>query len=414
MKLFKRYLVLQLKRIGKALPSAILMTLLLTGCVFCAAFFLLRGLTGTEERQKVRIGLVGEVGDSYLGFGITALQSLDASRFTIDFVEQEEETAKAMLRSGELTAYVKIPNGFIDAAVRGENIPITYVMPSETVGISSTIIYEVMDSISILLTGSQNAIYGMQSVLVEEGLQEIYWQATDELYFRFIDFLLGRTSIYDLELLGVADQLSLEAYYFVGFFVLFLLLWGIVASTIFLKKDDSLPRLLASKGQKGQNQVTGEFLAYFTLMLACLLCVMLVILVVLNLTGITLPEWKGKGGLQLIFFFLKVVPMIALIVSMQQFLFEIASNMVNGILLQFIVMISLAYLSGCFYPITFFPQIIQKIRPLLPTGVAMNYAGKALLSKPMWLDILWVCIYFSLFFGLTIFARNRKMTTLRK
>ena len=406
---FRIYLLAQMKRVKKALPAVLIMTLLLTGCIALISKVMLMADSSSEKKQKVQIGLVGDISGSYLGFGISALQHLDSSRFAIEFIEMEEEEARDRLNHGTLSAFVIVPEGFVEAAVRGENMPLTYVSTSGSLRLGSMIMNELVNTISSLLTESQNAIYGMQSYLVHNGMSDIYWQATDELYLRFLDFILGRTTVYELELTGLSGNLSMIGYYLCGFTVLFLLLWGIAGSPLYIKKDHALPALLSSKGQNTLSQTAGEFVAYFVLMATSFLLVIVLVAVAMVLTGFTLPEWEREGIGILFGFYVKMLPVAAVICAMQLLLFELTSDMVSGILLQFLCALSLGYLSGCFYPISFFPESIQMVQPLLPTGVAVNYGGNLLMEESTAIEMMLLLGYLLLFLVLAIAVRKRKI-----
>lgn len=406
---FRIYLLAQMKRVKKALPAVLIMTLLLTGCIALISKVMLIADSSSEKKQKVQIGLVGDISGSYLGFGISALQHLDSSRFAIEFIEMEEEEARDRLNHGTLSAFVIVPEGFVEAAVRGENMPLTYVSTSGSLRLGSMIMNELVNTISSLLTESQNAIYGMQNYLVNNGMSDIYWQATDELYLRFLDFILGRTSVYELEIMCLSGNLSMIGYYLCGFTVLFLLLWGIAGSPLYIKKDHALPALLSSKGQNTLSQMAGEFVAYFVLMATSFLLVIVLVAVAMGLTGFTLPEWEREGIGILFGFYVKMLPVAAVICAMQLLLFELTSDMVSGILLQFLCALSLGYLSGCFYPISFFPESIQIVQPLLPTGVAVNYGGNLLMEESTAIDMVLLLGYLLLFLVLATAVRKRKI-----
>lgn len=406
---FRIYLLAQMKRVKKALPAVLIMTLLLTGCIALVSKVMLMTDSSSEKKQKVQIGLVGDISGSYLGFGISALQHLDSSRFAIEFIEMEEEEARDRLNHGTLSAFVIVPEGFVEAAVVGENMPLTYVSTSGSLRLGSMIMNELVNTISSLLTESQNAIYGMQRYLVHNDMSDIYWQATDELYLRFLDFILGRTTVYELEITGLSGNLSMIGYYLCGFTVLFLLLWGIAGSPLFIKKDHALPALLSSKGQNTLSQMTGEFVAYFVLMATSFLLVIILVAAAMGITGFTLPEWEREGIGILFTYYVKMLPAAAVICALQLLLFELTSDMVSGILLQFLCALSMGYLSGCFYPISFFPESIQMVQPLLPTGVAVNYGGNLLMEESTVIEMILLFGYLVLFLLLAAAVRKRKI-----
>ena len=404
-----RYVCAQLKRVLQVFPTIIVTTLLLLGCMALLMWVVLEKNSASAEKQMIQIGLAGDLEGSYLGIGIQTIQNLDSSRFAISFVDVTEEEAKEQLMQGKLSAYVVIPDGFVDSLVSGENKPITYVTSVGAPGVGSAIMNELVETISKLVVESQNEMYGTQRYMADNGMRDIYWEATDELYLQIANFILGRTQVYELETVGIVKHLSLIGYYVCGISVLFLLLWGIVCSPLFVKRSAALPKLLKSRGQNATCQVLGEYIAYVTLMLGILLLIFVLLAIAMGVTGFELPEWEHRGMGVLFLFFVKMIPVCMLMSALQFLVYEAVSGMVGSILAQFLIAISLGYLSGCLYPISFFPESVQKLAGWLPTGAAVEYAGKCLLSAPVGREFLIILVYLVVFIGVAIGLRNYKI-----
>ena len=191
--------------------------------------------------------------------------------------------------------------------------------------------------------------------------------------------------------------------------VLFLLLWGIVCSPLFVKRSHALPKLLKSRGQNAFSQVLGEYIAYVVLMLGTLLLIFVLLAIAMEVTGFELSEWEGQGSGTLFMFFVQMIPVCMMISAMQFLVYETVSGMVGSVLAQFLIAISLGYLSGCLYPISFFPESIQKLAVFLPTGATVEYAGKCLLSASMGAECIVMAIYFVAFIGLSVGMRKFKI-----
>ncbi len=414
MELFLKYLVVQLKRIKKALPSSIVTTLLLFGCVVMIAGMILWTDASSESKQKIQVGLVGETEGTYLGVGITALQNLDSTRFTIDFLELTEPMARRMLNNMEINAYVVIPDGFLDSIVRGSNLPLKYVTTPGAVGLGTKVMNELIDTISTLLTESQSAMYGMQRMVLTYGEREQYNLATAELFMRFTDFIIGRTMIYNLEVIGISQNLSLVGYYLCGLTILFLLLWGITGSRLFVKREVALSRLLAAKGQCIVSQTIAEYMAYLTLMTVTMLVVMILLFTGMRASGFNIPEWRHMGIAQVVDYTVHLFPAILAIAALQFLLSELSTNPVNGMMLQFLCALGFGYITGCFYPLSFFPDGLQKLQPYLPSGAAMNYCAKGLQSKPAGGELLLLLLYTVVFLTFTYIVRRRRIQTISR
>lgn len=407
---FAVYLGMQLKRSGKLIPFVLCITFLVLACVYLLGGMIADMDENGEHRQKMRIGVVGEMDDPYINLAVSALQNLDSSRFSISFERMEEADARTLLKTGQINAYIIMPEGFVEAAMYGENEPITYVTTDGAVGIGSIVMNEVAGAVSEMVLESQNAVFGMRRYIREEGVDADMQQLTDRLCERYLIKILKRTDMYELETVGLSGGVSFIGYYVCGIAVLFLLLWGMSCSPLFVNRDLSLCRVLAAKGQKIWKQVLAEYLAYFLLMLASLLCVALVAVAALEFTGYSLPEWEGDAVSSAAEFFVSLLPVIAMVSAMQFLLYEAVSGPVNSILLQFLSAAGMGYISGCFYPINFFPESMRRLGSVLPSGVGREYLIKGLTEAERGVEFAAIAAFFALFLALSAVIRKKKIS----
>lgn len=380
MKRTAAYFLAQLKRVLRLLPMQMGIGLLIWGCVGAAAFLLV-SQKAQEGQDRYRIGLVGDVGDSYLGFGFAALQTMDDSRLMIELVQMEDTEAKEALLRGELTAVVRVPEGFVDSVVSGDND--TYVI-YETVqgqkGLSSMVMEEIADVASTLVTASQSAIYGMQRTLYEQGGADRVGRETDLLNLMLINLVLSRSDFAEVEVLGYADGLSLEAYYFCRIVLLIMLLAGLFGGVFFLGRKTALAGMLQAGGVGALPQIAGEYLAYLGYLCAGFFVPACFLALILERGVFSLPEWEGMGAAPfyaLLPYFFAAAAMFA---AFQLFLCELADGIVNGLLLQLISGVGMGYLAGYFYPSAFFPKRLQTVGAILPTGTAARFVESGLLT----------------------------------
>ena len=125
-----KYFEVQLKRVMRTFPRQLIVNLLVCLCVGALMVVFIRDGLSAQDGQKYRIGVVGDMSDSYLGFGITALQSLDDSRFMIELVTMTDEEAIEAFEKGELYAVVEIPDGMMEAIESGANDKRISYMPA--------------------------------------------------------------------------------------------------------------------------------------------------------------------------------------------------------------------------------------------------------------------------------------------
>jgi len=405
----KKYFILQLKRVAKVFPVIMLTTAILAVSLGLLVV-VITGLNGKDDqKQKVNVGVVGDMNESYLGIGIYALQNLDSSRYSVSFLEMTEKEAKEQLDNGTISLYVMVPEGFVNSIVNGENLKLTYVTTNGNRGIKSILMDEMATGVSSMITESQSGIYGMQNILLEENMTENYYELTVELNKIYIEKIINRSDIFKTQVIGYSNQLSFISFFVCGMLVLFLLIWGINCSHLFIKKDMALVRVLASKKVPVYVQIMGEYIAYVVLMCSCFFSIAFLLIIGTEVMGISIPEWENVFFAGKIGFIIKLLPVLFMISALQFMLYEIITGFISGILLQFVAAVGLGYLSGCFYPLSFFPETIRWIGEILPTGIAVKYAGKCLLNEPAGWDIVALLGYSAVFLVIGALERNLKM-----
>lgn len=403
------YFKLQIKRDFRMLPSVLVMTLLL----FAGASLLLSSFLATSEsgeaQQKIRIGLVGNTDDSYMRMGIYALQNLDASRYAISIEVMDEEEAKQKLRKKEIAAYVLIPDGFVDGIKYGNNVPVQYVTEESITDIGAMMSQEYADAVAGELNESQNAIYSMEKY-ADENMPEVdKWELADQMVLDYVDALVDRTKLYDVKETGISNGMSFAGYYVCGGVVFFLMLWGISSAPLFQKRDRSLYEFLRSKNFHNWQEVLIEYAAYLLLMLICMFFSLCIAGIVLQYSGFTIPELTDQGLLMLLRYGVYAVPAAAMLAAMQFSIYEVTDSAVSSIMMQFLVAVVLGYVSGCFYPSSFFPQAMQTAGGILPSGIAMTYMKDLLMQRGTFWMILASAGYLIFFLLLSIRCRRQEL-----
>lgn len=403
------YLSLQLKRTMKIYPSVLIITLITLCSIVMTAGVILYKESQSEDKQKMKVGLVGDVTDSYLGLGVYALKNMDSSRFTIDFLELDEEEARQKLKNRELTGFVQVPENFVDSVAHGDNVPADYITINAPESFGSVITGEITQTVSGLITSSQNAMDCMFEVAKMSGKKDNLRSYIDEMTLLYADQILGRENTFNISNIGVVDSVSTGAYYICGILMFLLLLWGISCNKILIKKNYAMAKTLYSRGIKTGSQIFCEYLGYFIITLITFLVFGMIFGVVVSNNSLGIRELQNADVVGSIGFIFKIIPVIAMIAAMQMMLYEMASGTVNAILLQFLVAVVLGYVSGCFYPNNFFPEIMQKITAVLPSGVGFAFLRKAISGNSVMREFLISGIYTIIFLCFAVLIREYKM-----
>ena len=403
-----RYFILQLRRLQKILPGSVLTALFLL--VLIGLFLLGSGLfQSAGEGQRVRVGFVGEEEDPTLTFAIQAVSLLDPSSFSVEMISLETtEEGEALLKKGDLDAFVCFPVDFFENARAGRIESVTFVT-SPGAALTDVLKEELTRVISTILVQSQKGIYGLNGVLKENG--EKSTPLVHNLSVRYLSLLLERDELFEMVILGEGKGLSLSAYFFCSAAVLILFLLGAAFLPFFCRRETSLHRILSANGVNAFSQTAGEGAAYLLGLGIVVLFFSLIVSLVLSFSN---PIWslssaitKGMcGGVDV---FLALCPVLVLAGSFHFFLYELTSSPVFCALLQLFASVSLCFLSGCLYPSTFFPDGLRSVARFLPPGAARGYLA-SLATGELSLESLGITFSFAVvFFLLSVLLRRRKI-----
>lgn len=366
------YFRLRCKRLGRYLPGVLLAALVLMGGILLAFQLFLGQNANREENQKFTLAICGRTDDPFLQMGFSAISSFDSTRFAMEVAQMEEAEASKALTNGDIVAYAVIPDGFMEAAFAGEILPIRFCSTTNATGIASIVKEELSKVISDLLLNSQKGVYGMWDAMIDNGLRDQAGGQMDRLSLIYVDYILVRDRIYTVEELGIADALGLEGYLLCGLGVLFLLLICLPFAPQMIPGDQALGRMLCSKNKSAWKQALCDFLAYA----AALLCVVLILFAAAKLFQ---PERVQAAMVW------KILPVLLLAASFSFMLYSVSRDIIGGVMLQFFVGVVLCFVSGCLYPVYFFPTKVQQLAQWLPTGIARTQLASCITdSKPVW------------------------------
>ncbi|MBR1814009.1 MAG: ABC transporter permease [Lachnospiraceae bacterium] len=412
MKLRWQYLKTQIHRMLMRFPVLFLVTILLLGAICGLAWAQFTAGKDEEDfqslaRQKVSVAVVGDTSESYLGIGIYAVEHMDSSRFSVNFIDCTEEEARAMLEAEEVEAYLLIPEGFLDAVTTAENKPVTLVIGGNQGGIGVELVRELADMVSRVLTSSQTAIYTLVDVEANYGRNAYDSKDVTQINLRYFDVILSREEMYQKETVESVRTLSRIEYYACAGVVLFLLLWGLNGTLLLTKRDFSLPKLIRTRGVGAVSQVTAELFAYSLVLLLCLALCVGGLLFGLSKAGVSfsLPGPSESAPS----FLLGLFPLVFSMAALQYFLCQLSDNPIVTLLVTLLVSLVLGYLSGCFYFLSYFPKEVQELQVYLPTGMQVNLLQSAFLEKDAAFCIKGLTGYTFLFWLCSVLIRGYRL-----
>lgn len=362
--------------------------------------FALKIETTNKSQSRIGVGIVGSIENKYMKLGVEMLNNMDASRFSIKFINMDETAAKRSLKAGEIIGYFKIDKDFIEALEKGENRPVEYI--SSGAGMISALSKEVASVFSTLLVNSERAIYATDNYLIDHPQVYNRERANTEFNIELLKNVMSRGKIYDVKSIDTVSGLSDADNYICGMSVLFMMLTGLGLGGLLCEKNESLLRVLKSRGLSYGDSLIADM---FVISLYIILTV-LIFTGGMALTGAILP-WN-HNFVNLFEYCKDMVFLSVMFASMHLFIYEIIYKRVVAVLAELLLSISLGYIGGCIYPISFFPDIIRKLSIFLPSG-----AGIQVLSDGMGYSVDIFCfiiilVYSILFIGGVYALRNKR------
>lgn len=392
-----RYFRAQLLRARKLFPAVLGFALTVALCAGVLLMLLTAKNSSGEEHRRIRVGLVGDLTESYLNIGVFAIQNFDSSRQYLEFVPMEEPAAQRALRAGEVHGYVRIPAGFVDAALRGDDVQVQYVSGKSPSALGPLLMREIADMISHVVVHAQSGVYGFLDLTAALGTDAaIRRELTDRLSLDYVQRILTREDVFSVEYLGYGAGLGFGDYYFCAFFLLTVLLSCLPCTAMLVRRELALPRLLRARGLGAPGQTGGEALAFFLLPSVCTL--ILIPAAGLALSGRETGLLAGFSGLGAFFgLALRFLPGVLALAAMTFFLCQLAGSVIEGVLLQVLGIIVTAVASGYFIPVYSLPPVLQRLSPWLPTGAALQSAAAAVTGQGgVWMPLAWVAAFWLL------------------
>lgn len=413
------YTRLRLKAVLKIFPSMCIMTLLL--CLALGGILYLQSartlqLAEGDENATVPIGIAGVNDSGTFSAAFPALLQLDSSRSEVTFklYDTKQDAVKA-IRKGEILAAIVIPDGVLGTLLAGGLDKMIVVVPASSAGLETLILRELSKSVSIILGSMNSASSTLSDYYKMSGTNDpdVIANAQTDLLLMSMQDMLHRNHMFKVKYIRAGNQLSIESFFLVSLVMLLILLIGVMCAGSFIRSDYSLAKLLNLRRLGPCRQIIAEY-ASLVALLACLCALFLPLMgaalsrmpITFSAFGLT-PDSFFKGFLM---FCLKAFPVILLAAAIDLFLYELSQTLITGVLLQFLVMIALAYLSGTFYTVQTMPEPLKAVQPFLPTGQALIYLQSTARGKmSVWMPLIWVLSWAALFLAGSMLLRRSKV-----
>ena len=195
----------------------------------------------------------------------------------------------------------------------------------------------------------------------------------------------------------------------IGLLLLFMM--GLPYAIIHIKKDYALNRLLLSRGYSCTSQLICEYISHFAAMLLLAL-LSFGTFALIGGTSNTLASILCNAGIWHLF--ASLLPILLMISAFNIMAYELANNIVSGMLIHFFSCLCMCYVAGCIYPIYTFPKAIQTFSAFLPTGMSVTWMSDNFTGKFSYTALLGILGYALVFLLIALCVRTRKTANKQK
>ena len=352
------YIRLELKRALRRLPHILAGAAVLVILMGAAALLAGKLLYGGQAVGRIPVGVVLPEEDTLAKQAVNMIRSLESVKSLCDLTYMDEEEAKQGLREGRLYAVLQVPDGFVQDIMTGVNTPVTVIFP-ENAGVESRIFQELTDAGAGILGASQAGIYSGDQLLKQYGLTEKIPLFEREMNGIYLSYSLPRMDYFGKITVNGAGDVTVPVFYGISGFVLVLLLSAIPVSDL-LKRDSPVMRQKLSLIGIGPFTAAGSRILGLSLLLGILTALAALAAQAAGVLSFSLPG---------VFAGILVCLGAAFTAAC---LFLTAGSRMGGILLLFVMVTVLHFLSGGFLPQVFLPEQIREAAPFLPSHILME------------------------------------------
>lgn len=398
-----RYFILQWKRAARFLPCGLCVVLVLFGSlgILYRAMVSAQEAENAQQTAKIRVGIVGTAGDTYMQWGLAAMQ-FDSSAMSIQMVQMQEEEAVAALERGDIGAFVVFPEDFVGEALYGNVQQLRFVSTAGAAGLVSVIKEEVTVVIDRILVACESGSYGVGEALKDNGHGNLWGEHVNGLALEYVDFLFDRSKVYRVEPIQQDNFVPFDRYMLGGLTTLLLMLSALAFAPLYIRADQTLPRLLRSRHIGVWHQVLAEFAVYFIAMATLLAAVSIMIGIADILPGNT-SGWH---------LFFGTLPGLLTVATLSFLLFSLSDHLIGGVLLTFFAVLAMCFAGGCMYPIIVFPVLLQRLAAILPSGLVRHSITSCIQGHSP--GNVWALLgYSAVFFAVTVAIRGYKTEKVR-
>ena len=355
---------LELKRAISSIPSMLIGMAIFIGVIIglsVISFGIQKQFN--NDPSSYRVAVVESEKNNYTGLVLQTLEEVSNGKTRLYLDEVDFDTALAGLNQGRYDIAFVVPDDFIEKMINGEDTKIDIRYGSAPATVISFVVTDMTKVATNYVELSERCFYSMREYLQNRNIV----QGTEQdvaLSLPFLNHLMQRSNIYYNKMLTPTDNIPFVTYYLcVGIILIFLLL-GLQSSGFLSKHQLDLEKKLKASGVSA----TFQILARFGALLTCYSFLYLLISL-----GVLL--FKPEYFIGTLCSYIVLLPICGLLI----FVYELIENTANAILTLFVLIASMGFLSGFFFPLSMLPHSFLSLSKGLITRIMLEYAQNCMI-----------------------------------
>ncbi len=374
------FLRVEIKRIMYAIPKFLGMAVLLLALVAAlaaGAFILL----DSEEDAKIKAVLTMPPTDENIGgLVLNALEGMDSVQDAMEIIYADENEGDILLKNGEVSAHIIVPDGFLNGVIYGENIP-AKVKLRDGSSIECMLTVNGLDSASEMLKISQSGVFALF-----DAVKGVCGDACDldavlnDANILFIDLIFSRGTMFKIRDTQMTGEIGTVDFILASAVISVLLLCSTALMGMFSRENKDYYKRLSTLDVKGVSIVLAKFGASSVLLSVAALLICAVLL-------LTNSIYRADTLFMLI-------PVIFACAAFEVLIVSVMNNKLSSVMTAFILTLALLFASGGIVPDAFLPDWILKISEYLPVYPMLETVRGILSSNGEYM--IWQCVVHTL------------------
>ena len=398
----------QIKRIVKLFPGIFSLSLVFALVIGVAGVLNARHTDYNKVTSKYNVGFLCGSDDALLSMGLQFIGSIDDTQLIVNtFQYDTEEAGFDALHNNEIKVLVVVPDGFMDDLMNSDESPVVKLYAASQKGITTVIMEEVVNIFSDDIIYTEAGLYSLKDDMEYADLsEEEKIKLNDKLFITYMNALLSRGLLTEIEHIGLGDGMSFMAFFFCGIVLFYTVMLSFCSISFFLDSHTEFFMIARSKGVKPGSQILTEYTSFFVSNLICSLFTLFCVYVLFAAHMVGIEEFSTDLFPRYLRFSGYFILVLIELTSFTFLLFEVMLGIINKFLLPFLVLIGFSFLSGYFYPRSFLPDAARTIGEYLPTGVAYNVISSGVTGVFNAKNMLMLVAYTAVFLIIAVYARR--------